>query len=448
MKVAAKTLCRIVVSVALVTATALEPAMAQDTLLVSASAETRELLQQAESMLGNGDSQGAYKLLQPREAELSGSAYFDYLLGIAALDSGRASEAILSLNRSVAAAPGFSGARMELARAYFDAGEPDSARPLFAALLGESPPPDVRDILDRYIAAIDEQPVAPPSRFSPYAELLLGHDDNANGSTDDQQFLGFTLSPENLETDSPFIEAGAGFGWFVPKNATFAWQLAARTGYRKNPDASFVDAGILSGTAGLNWRSGVIFGQASLDAYWTTRDGKSNEAYRGIDLLVGRQLNELWDLRLSVRGGALRFDDSIEILDVDRILYTAGASYRFGSRSRFDIELIGGSDSEKQNGSPYGNSKSGARLGLSAPIGQSSFLHASIGRLGSDYDGLFFGASRDDTQQTATLQLEFRDVLTPGLTIAPRIRYIDNESDVALYDYDRTEIGLLIRWMP
>jgi len=448
MKVVANTLCRIALSIALATGVLLDTAIAQDTVEVSANAAARNLLQRAEAMLGNGDSQGAYALLRPREAEFSGNAYFDYLLGVAALDSGRANEAILSLNRSAAAAPDFSGARMELARAYFDAGEPDSARPLFVALLGENPPAVVRDVLDRYLAAIDARPTAPPSRFSPYTELLLGHDSNANGSTDDQQFLGFTLNPENLETDSSFIEGGAGFGWFVPKNAGFAWQLAARAGYRKNPDASFVDAGILSGTAGMNWRSGAVFGQASFDVYWTTRDSKSNESYGGIDFLIGRQLNEKWDLRFSVRGGALRFADSIEILDVDRILYTAGASYRFGSRARFNIELIGGSDSEKQGGSPYGNSKSGGRLGLSAPIGRSSFLHASIGRLGSDYDGQFFGATRDDTQTTSTLQLEFRDVLTPGLTIAPRIRYIDNESDVALYDYDRTEVGLLIRWMP
>lgn len=448
MTTAASSLCRVLVLVALTSGALLNTAIAQDTLQVTADAASRDLLQRAESMLGNGDSQGAFDLLQPREAEFSGNAYFDYLLGVAALDSGRVGDAILSLSRSAANAPDFSGARMELARAYFDAGEPDSARPLFVALLAENPPPGVREVLERYIAAIDDQPTAPPSRLSPYAELLLGYDDNANGSTDDQQFLGFTLSPENLETDSSFIDAGAGFGWFIPKDARFAWQLGARAGYRKNPDASFVDAGILSATAGMNWRSGVIFGQANLDAYWTTRDGSSNESYSGIDVLVGRQLNEKWDLRISVRGGALRYNDNIEILDVDRILYTAGASYRAGSRSRYNIEIIGGNDSEKQSGSPYGNSKSGGRLGLSTPIGQSSFLHASFGRLVSDYDGLFFGSSREDIQLTSTLQLEFRDVITPGLTIAPRFRHINNDSDVALYNYDRTEIGLLIRWMP
>jgi hypothetical protein len=56
--------------------------------------------------------------------------------------------------------------------------------------------------------------------------------------------------------------------------------------------------------------------------------------------------------------------------------------------------------------------------------------------------------AREDTQFNVLLQLEFRDVWANGLTLAPRVRFIDNESDVALYDYDRSEVGLLIRWAP
>jgi tetratricopeptide (TPR) repeat protein len=415
---------------------------------VAATAEVQELLQRAESLLAANDSQGAYRLLEPRESELLGNAYFDYLLGVAALDTGRTSEAILSLRRAATTAPQFSGARMELARAHYEAGERNVARPLFVALLGESPPAGVRDVIEQYIAAIDSGPAAVPARFSPYAELLLGHDDNANGSTDDQQFLGFTLSPENLETDSSFFEAGAGFDFTVPKSAAFAWQMAARAGYRKNPDASFVDTGIVNILGGVHWRSGAIFGRANADAYWASRDGESNESYSGLNLLVGRQLNDRWDLSVSLRGGALRYDDAIEILDVNRVLYMLGAAYRFGPRGRFSIEAIGGGDDEQQSGAPYGNSKAGLRLSINTAIGESSYLFASIGSLTSDYDGLFFGATREDEQLTSILQFEFRNVLTDGLTIAPRIRYIDNDSDVALYDYDRTEIGLLIRWVP
>ena len=447
MMAAARSLLCACAVIALLAGTAVPDVAAQQTIQVATPSNTRVLLREAENLLARNDGPAAYDLLSAHESELAGNAYFDYLLGVAALDTGRTSEAILSLRRSVASAPEFSAARMELARAHFDAGEPHAARPLFAKLLNENPPPGVHNVIEQYIAAIDARP-ASRSRFSPYAELIVGHDDNANGSTNDQQFLGFTLSPENLATESSFFEAGAGFEFTAPQSANLAWRFAAQASYRNNPDASFVDAGILGAQGGATWRSGAVFGSADIDAYVATRDGDSNETYSGVTLLLGRQLNERWDLRLSLKGGALRYDDAIEILDVDRFLYTIGGSYRFSSRGRFSLEVIGGSDSERQAGSPYGNSKFGGRLSFNAPVGEAAHLFASIGSLESDYDGLFFGVPREDTQLTSVLQLEFRDVMTDGLSIDPRLRYVDNDSDVSLYDYDRTEIGLLIRWVP
>jgi hypothetical protein len=35
-----------------------------------------------------------------------------------------------------------------------------------------------------------------------------------------------------------------------------------------------------------------------------------------------------------------------------------------------------------------------------------------------------------------------------GIAVIPLIRYIDNDSDIALYSYDRTEMGIVIRWTP
>ena len=76
------------------------------------------------------------------------------------------------------------------------------------------------------------------------------------------------------------------------------------------------------------------------------------------------------------------------------------------------------------------------------------FLFGSFGTLTTDYDGQFFGAPREDDQSTVILAIEFRDIWFEGLSVLPSLRYVDNESDVALYDYDRTEIGVTIRWMP
>jgi tetratricopeptide (TPR) repeat protein len=423
------------------------PVFAQnnETVTVAADAETQDLLFTAEDLLADGRSDRAYDLLISEEVRLAGNPLFDYLLGVAALDSGRFSEAIFCLQRSLAVEPAFSGARMELARAYYEAGNEGLAKPLFVMLLDEDPPPAVRDVLHKYIDAIDAIPPPPKSRLIPFADVKFGHDSNANGSTADQQFLGFTLSPENVETSSPFVEIGTGFDWFVPRSSRFGWAVSARVSQRVNPDAAFVDATVLSGLAGMNWNRGAFFGRAGIDAYLGAREGESNESYGGLDLLLGRRMNERWDLSLGLRGGAQRFDESIETLDVNRFLYTLGVTRRFHA-ALISVQAIGGDESEVQSGSPYGNSKSGGRLSINAQVGASALLFASIGALKSDYDGLFFGAAREDKQLTSFVQLEFRDVLTDGLSIAPRVRYVDNESDVDLYEYDRTEYGVMVRW--
>jgi hypothetical protein len=419
-----------------------------DRLRLSTDAETRELVRQAEDLLAVGESARAYELLQPHEAALAGDVLFDYLLGVAALDTGRLSEAIFSLRRVLVVEPGFSGARMELARAYYESGNPELAKPLFTQLLGESPPPPVAGVIQEYLQAIDRAPAAPRSRFLPYLELFAGYDTNANGSTDDQQFLGFTLSPDNVETESAFGELRAGFDWFVPRSSRFGWIFNAGASHRANPDASFVDTTILNGLAGFNWQRDAWFGRAVVDGYWGSRDGNPNESYAGLDALVGRRMSDNWDVTLGLRGGAQRYDESIEVLDVDRFLYSIGLTRRFASRTQLSMQLLGGNDSERLDGSPYGNSKFGGRLSLNAPVGSSAWLLASLGSLTSDYDGLFFGSAREDTQLFATLQLEFRDVLTRGLAIIPRVRYVNNDSDVELYSYDRTELGIAFRWTP
>ena len=447
MRTAATPLCRAILILAL----ALSPVgllHAQATMQIVDSNDAGDLYLQAESLLAAGHTRNAYELLRAYESELSGNPYFDYLLGVASLDSGHINAAILSLQRAATAAPDYSAARMELARAHYEAAEYGTAQAMFAALLDEDPPPAVREIISGYINAIDARPSAPPTRFSPYGELFTGHDSNANGSTENEQFLGFTLSPENLATDSMFFEAAAGFDWSLPRSTNFGWFVGARASYRDNPDAPFVDAGVVSGLLSMNWRNGAFFGRVGIDAYTASRDGESNETYGGANVLLGRSFGDRWDLSLAIRSGALNYDESIDVLDVTRTLYTLAASYRLATRGKLSVEAIGGNDDARENGSPYGNSKTGGRIAITTGLGEKTYLTATIGSLTSDFDGLFFGAAREDRQTTSLLQFEFHDVWTKGLTLAPRLRYIDNESDIDLYTYNRTEFGLMIRWAP
>ena len=75
----------------------------------------RSVLAQASKSLEEGRPQDAYTELSKLELEWGGDSGFDYLYGVAALDSGHAGEAIFSLERVIRSLPGFVGARMDLA---------------------------------------------------------------------------------------------------------------------------------------------------------------------------------------------------------------------------------------------------------------------------------------------------------------------------------------------
>jgi len=90
---------------------------------VQANDQIQRLFVEAEALLGRGQNDAAFELLSKHEFDLAGNPLYDYLLGVAALDSGRYGEAIFSLQRALELQPDYSGARMALARAHYEAGK-------------------------------------------------------------------------------------------------------------------------------------------------------------------------------------------------------------------------------------------------------------------------------------------------------------------------------------
>ncbi|HSJ95625.1 MAG TPA: hypothetical protein VLC53_01050, partial [Myxococcota bacterium] len=94
--------------------------MAAAAALVAASAHADpQVVDNARRLLAGGDAKGAYAQLAPLQDRLSGEPEYDYLLGVAALDSGRMDEAIIAFERVLAIIPNHAGAQMDLARAYY-----------------------------------------------------------------------------------------------------------------------------------------------------------------------------------------------------------------------------------------------------------------------------------------------------------------------------------------
>jgi len=413
-----------------------------------ATADIAEL-QRAQAMLSGGQAAEAYQLLSGREADWAGIPLYDYLLGMAALDAGRPGEAIFSLQRVVANEPEFSGARMELARAHYEAGELKASRTQFEYLLTQSPPQNTRSIIERYIAAIDGRGPG-GGGVRPFIELGAGYDSNANGSTGEQTFLGFTLDTNNVETASSFFELAAGLNHVAPLGESVAWINGVRLSHRLNPDADFVDQSIGSLGTMLSWAHERARASVGINGYYSFLDGEDHEWGAAVDLATGRRLGDNWDLGLTLRGGPVRYEnDLLEVLETDRYLGALTLSrLNIGGRpARMGLTILGGLDDEREDGSPYGNQRLGARLTGGWAISARSGMYAEAGYLRTGYDDSpgFFGVDRKDEESSWLIAGEIQDWPTRGWALNPRLRYVQHDSNVSLYEYDRWEASVYLR---
>lgn len=421
--------------------------------LAQASTETpteSSTLQAAQNLLFGGRADEAYELLSAHEADWAGTPLFDYLFGMAALDSGHPGEAVFSLQRVLAAEPGFAGARMELGRAHYEAGEFAAARTQFEYLLTQSPPPNTRVVIERYLDSIYGRGRAVGGGLTPFFEVGAGYDSNANGSTNEQLFLGFTLDPDNVETSSPFVELAGGLGHLVSIGESAAWVSGLRLSHRFNPDADFIDQTIGALGTSFNWARDRNRASAGVSGYYSLLDGEDHEWGASLDLGVGRRLAEQWDLGLTLRSGVVRYEEELlEVMNVDRYLATLALSHlNIGTRAgRLTFTLLGGLDEETETASPYGNDRLGARLSGGWLLSPQSSIYLEAGYLETQYDDEvgFFGVDRDDEEWNVLLATEHQNWPGQGWTLSPRLRYVEHSSNISLYEYDRWEASLYAR---
>src|ERR1700758_1279360 len=92
------------------------------------NAAFEERLRRAHAALRAGQAASAARALRALEGQFPGEVNCLWLLGAALLDQGEVPGSIALLERSLAAAPDFAEARVDLARAYRRAGRAEEAR--------------------------------------------------------------------------------------------------------------------------------------------------------------------------------------------------------------------------------------------------------------------------------------------------------------------------------
>jgi len=437
------------------------------------------LLHDAEELIKNGKPDEAYRLLQPLEFEHAGELRFDYLIGIAALDSGRPDMATLSFERVLAVNPGHVAARLDMARAYYQLGDFSRAETEFTISMKQNSSAAVRANIQKYLDTIATQKDGARTKLSGYFEMGMGQDSNVNYSTEQSQisyyngssWINISLDPVNVKTSDSYYAAAT--GGEVTHGLNSRWSLYAGANFRKhgNSKQTRFDSFNADWHAGLEYetqgssklRVSVVGSRYDLGRIHNS----DTSGFKGEWRYVFSPANQLNALAQSVQ---YRYADPLmKPNDIDQQAYGLGwlhvlsagksmlsANVNYGTEKDVSPEIktdITTNTSTFPNitinpgGGRIDGAKrfSGLRIGCQMATGEKTILFASAGTQTDDYEkeNSFFQRTRKDRLYDLNLGADWH--WNKLWTLRPQVAYSKNDSNLAIYNYDRIDVSLTVR---
>lgn len=415
---------------------------------------TDPVVVKAEALMKEGKPAEAYALLEPLEDKLAGDPRFDYVLGIAALDSGKADRATLALERVLAVNPNYAGARLDLARAYFQLGDLTRAKTEFETVLTQNPPPAAKATIDRYLQLIAEREKPKLTVVSGYVEATLGHDSNVNNSTSQSQIavpalgnLLFTLDPTNVKRSDTYslMTAGADIAHEVRPGFAVFGGLTGR--YRANSSEDRFDfkSGDIRGGVAFAGDTNIVRVTMNGERYYLDHLPNRNTVGLGADWR--HIFNAENHLNLFGQYSRFRFEnEALTVNNFDQRVAGVGWTRMFAEgRSSLSLTLLSGEENDVNDRADGDKDFFGPRLGGQHKLLENLDLFASVGHQKGTYgkQNVAFQTSREDNQLDGVLGLVWR--LDPNWTVRPMALYVRNKSNIPIYAYSRQDFSITLR---
>jgi outer membrane protein len=412
------------------------------------------LLQNAQGLLANKQAAQAYQLLSPQESARAGQPEFDYLLGVAALDSGRITQAIFAFERVLALQPGNSLARAELARAYIAAGETDTARNQLAQVrAAPDVPSEARASVQRLLSSLEPGAAAKPLRF--YVEAGLAHDSNLSGGPNITSFavpalgLTFALAPASQQRGDSTFQIGAGLAYTHALSS--ATDLNAQLNWRTTRPSKedTLDTSSIDGSLGIAHTIAATRYSLSLNLASLSFDGDQYRKTTGLTGQIVHKLSEASQLMGFVQLAKLDYPTQA-LRDARRtVIGGAWGTALSPATSAYLGLALGGEKADQAAGAEFGYRLTGLRAGAEHALSSQMRLFASLGlewRKHRAIDSVFLG-KRSDRQLDLALGMHYQLAPTSygQWRITPQLSWTNRDSNFNVYEMRRTQLGATAR---
>jgi outer membrane protein len=433
----------------------------------SAALADPQALERARSHLAAGNAKQAYAELAPLEAQLSGQPEYDYLLGVAALDSGRIDEAIVAFERVIARMPNHAGAQMDLARAYYAAGSFDLAEAAFLKLRASNPPPAAQAAINRYIDSIQSRRHQARAGVTAYSELGLGYDSNITGVPTDfgaaalQAFnlTGIDATGNSIKRSAGFVQGVLGAEYTSPLGRGWSWFAGGELRGRAYHRESDFNSALVEAHAGATHTAGANQYRALGSLLAFNQEGAApgepritNDRRMGGATFDWRHsLDTKTQVGAALQLNAVRFPDN-KIEDFDQALFAVTWMKSF-ERKGVPLLYVSGFVTEDRarnelfDGTTKSKNLAGARAYLEYTLQPKLQLFGGIAAIyRRDKDAFARSTTVEngrDTYAEASFgaHWQFREKCALRLQYA----YSQNRSNIDIYDFNRHEVTSVIR---
>jgi tetratricopeptide (TPR) repeat protein len=430
-------------------------------------------LDEARDLLARGRAAEAFQRLEPLEAARAGEVEFDYLLGVAALDAGRFDRAVIAFERVLAASPTFKSARLDLARAYFALGADDLAAQEFNRLLQAGPNAEGERAIRGYLAAIERRRAGPARAVKGYVEASLGYDNNLSSTTPDFTnaingafgIPGVTPTGNSVLRKSGFAALAAGANASVPiplgLEAVASVDLRARD-YRRYGDFDYLLGDVLVGVAQRGEAaslqvSGVMQAFRQDGATPAPADGvrpTSDRDAAGVNIEARRALTAGLELFAVGQWMRLRYPDNIT-QDTDQAYGNFGVARSAQGPFPY-VALLSVFYSKDRARRPLNAAAPEIDVGRhSAGVRgyfQHDFANGALAYLLASWtrrtdDSAFARATTVATGRDTLSEITLGAAWPRGRwSLRPWVTHVRNSSNIALYDFSKTEGGIALRY--
>jgi tetratricopeptide (TPR) repeat protein len=411
-------------------------------------------LAQAQGLLAEGKAEEAFNLLLPFEDTWAGHLQYDYLLARSALESGRPSLASFIYERILAVEPNYVGVRLENGRAYLELGNYARAKQEIETVLRfDNLPPDLRQTAEQYARVAEQGLEGQRTFFNGFAEYGFGYDDNINAAIAQRLVplpSGIFLLLDDLSTAQEDFYHALNAGGEVIHALGERWSVFGAVDYRGRfyVDKTFFNYSDVEGRLGVGRASGPHNVRLSARYGRFILDDTSLRDVRGgtLDWLYAVDSNNQLDFTASY--GQFRFlDDLLKSNDFDGVGLGIGWNRGFADgRALAGITVSGGYENATQDRIDGNKWLWGVNVTGQATLAQQLgfFAFFSIQQGYYDQVNALFLTERNDTFYTISSGVTWN--FAKGFSLRPQVNWSKNDSNVALNEFERTDLSLNLRW--